>query len=199
MPTVAHVYQLPNPEDAEFNIIVVQDGQYNPDRTSSSVAASKYGSGGQYWAFEGHDRIYRGVIDNVYADHTGFTLATSVRGFVVNVGELLIAQSVYGAGAGQCRRIRYVGRNEFEEVDGQKFKIDTSSLIVLWKSNSSNRVAALLKPSVVTAQYVSDGSVKEFALPAVPNDANYVLPFVAGYPVTGYSLIENQTKIMLLS
>lgn len=205
--SVGQVKLMPRPDTSQQNTLSVLNGQLHPDRSYGPLMAMRYGPGGEFWGFTGHDRIYYGRVDNVVNVVTDdgdlkvdtLILNPDAQGFYVKPGDVLLVHAVVGPGMGQTRKMRFMGDDTFVEIESMPFDdVNTLTTFAFWKNMSQevNSIGALLRPQFTNFIITADGVNKDFTLPYSVKSADYCWVFVRGAKEMSFGL---NGKVLSLS
>lgn len=127
IPSVATLQNLPASNNNQFNAISVLDLHVNSDGTRSPGIATRYGPGGYNWAFSEHDRILSKVIGTDFINANTFSTSLSLK-----QDEIVIVQTIAGAGAGACRHYKHRNGQLVNQDTTIPF-ISAATTIAVWK------------------------------------------------------------------
>lgn len=203
--SAASVRTLIDPFESETNAVVVQDAITNHENVAALTSASlavRYGAGGNYWAFLGHDLVYKGYPIDVESASKFKLRAEIDGGFWLDDQEIVNIQITSGNGSGQSRRVQYDRtKGEFNVLEKPFTAMGKQSLMHVWRSTKNqlpkrpvdikshyvlgagvntwkrltNEDAVIGKCDLIPARIVfqGDGNKSEFKLPAEVKETVY--------------------------
>jgi hypothetical protein len=187
----ARISSLPTPQQSSTNLVEVLDQINNKDEQNvlnyvTSGIALKSGPGGIRWSFSGYSDKYEGSIS--FISTSSFSIDVQRNGFWLNDNEIVIVQCIAGPGTGYSRKMAYSKTtNDFTVTDKAFPSLDSTSLVVVWRSNTE---ILPTRDSYIPYYCVLGIGDNSYTSSVTTNSQNALIPTIGIYTGTGSSALS---------